>query len=393
MPTSKQKRNTALIGPLMPTGAFNLNAPPKDYLVPFSRKQLRQARRQLKPVQQLRANNRRQPASMTVQALPVRTNTIVRQPFNRLATYTITHHENIADITGSTTSFAIATNLPIQPGLASSFPWLAPQANQWETYSFKSLVFQYVSRASSSETGYVSFGVDFDPGDPPPTSANQLNNWESAVQSPPSANFSMPVLRRDDNRLRRYFTRDAIIAAELSSYDLGTFYAIVGGQTTSTNVIGSIYAQYTIELRTPQVASTSSPVPRNNSVYVNGANIALSASTLLTFNTVIYNPYGINIVAGQITNVKGVFVVYAQQTLGVSAFTSATLNILKNGTVVIAAAYPAPVATFTTANVEAIVSLVPSDILTIVVNTAGVTGNALTGAPIGSNNILVLTPA
>lgn len=52
-----------------------------------------------------------------------------------------------------------------QPGLASSFPWLATIANAYEFYAVRKLSYEYVPQCASTATGSFGMYFDYDPKD------------------------------------------------------------------------------------------------------------------------------------------------------------------------------------------------------------------------------------
>jgi len=56
----------------------------------------------------------------------------------------VRHREYITDVT-SAENFTVDLTVPLNPGLASSFPWLSTIAQQYQEYTWKGVIFEYVS--------------------------------------------------------------------------------------------------------------------------------------------------------------------------------------------------------------------------------------------------------
>ena len=92
----------------------------------------------------------------------------------------IAHRELIATINHSVNFSTISFNL--NPGLSSTFPWLAPMAAQWEQYRFKKLLFNYVTRTSTTTVGSILLAPDYDASDAAPTSEVNMASYQDCVE-------------------------------------------------------------------------------------------------------------------------------------------------------------------------------------------------------------------
>lgn len=65
---------------------------------------------------------------------------------------------------------------PMNPALATSFPWLSKIAGAYETYRFRKLKFSYVPQCSTTSSGSFGMYFDYDPTDGFTTSMKQFTN-------------------------------------------------------------------------------------------------------------------------------------------------------------------------------------------------------------------------
>lgn len=201
-----------------------------------------------------RAAAKREP---TVRA-PVATTRIKTTPAPRVqrskknGDVVVCHREFITDIPGSV---AFATNaFPVNPGLASVFPWLSQQAAQYESYRFRKLNFAFQTMSSTATSGTVMAAVDYDPADSAPTTKTQLAAYRKFVRSAPWADFENHSLQEDLSKRKSYFVRRGALSAtqDVQLFDTGNFFLATQGQADASPV-GELYVDYEVELMTPQL--------------------------------------------------------------------------------------------------------------------------------------------
>jgi hypothetical protein len=299
------------------------------------------------------------------------------------------------DISGSTSAFALAATISINPGLPT-FTWLSNIARNYEAYKFTRLKFSYVNRTTSAAKGYVILAIDFDPSDASPTSKAQLIN-QNSVATVPSANVTYVANASDLNRLTRFLCRSASISGELGLYDLGTLFVGVGGNLDA-GIMGELWMEYEIHFFTPQVEAGLAYNARSNSMFNQVATIGLTTGVpaTLPFATTLFNPGGFINTAGVFTGPSGVYLVYAQQTFQTTGTFTLVQLILYQGATVVGTAF-GPVsaaAASSTVNLEFPVTLQNGSNLSLQASVSGAgTLTAVSGSPGGVANILVITPA
>lgn len=181
----------------------------------------------------------------------------------------IAHRELIATINHSV-NFA-TTKFEINPGLAATFPWLAPMAAQWEQYRFVKLAFHYVTRTATTTIGSVLLAPDYDASDPAPSSEINMASYQDNVEDVPWKNLSctlnpssMHVIQQ-----RKYLrTAAAPVGTDLKLYDAGNFFVGTTGGV-GTDAIGKLYVEYDVEFFIPQKTGGSA----------GGASFAYSQAT------------------------------------------------------------------------------------------------------------------
>lgn len=162
----------------------------------------------------------------------------------------VSNREYITDIS-TINGFTLNLNRIINPGSSILFPWLAPIAQRYEKYSFKSLKFCFESTSSTNTGGSVILAVDPDSSDAPPANKQQMLAWRMSNRSAPwdrstlecKSICSLPPL---------YVLYGSVQPAntDIKSYSIGTFYC--GTQAAAVvSDVGELYVEYVVDLMIP----------------------------------------------------------------------------------------------------------------------------------------------
>lgn len=208
----------------------------------------------------------------------------------------ITHKEYIADIKaglGTPTAFNL-TQYAINPGQATTFPWLSKIASNYESYIFEKLTFSYQTEAPSSLGGTMVMTVDYDASDAAPTNKQQALTYRSAVRSAPWVNCDHYSLTEDLRKSKTNFVRPGLQPGntDIKTYDVGNLFVISQGVTTASAVLGELYVEYTVNLMTPVYEN---PVADLIGGGIVGGGVATVANPLGTIPVLNANAVGIEI--------------------------------------------------------------------------------------------------
>jgi len=169
------------------------------------------------------------------------------------------HREYIGDI--SCTSAFTTTSYNVNPGLSTTFPFLSNVAANFQEYSFRGLVFDYVPTSSdvisgtNTALGTVSLAAQYRSDLGPFTSKVQMLNSEFSVDGKPSHQLLFPVECSPKERpMNIQYVRTGPTANDLKFYDLCELTVATAGSQT-TNVVGELWATYEIELYKPTLES------------------------------------------------------------------------------------------------------------------------------------------
>jgi hypothetical protein len=199
----------------------------------------------------MRVPNRQQSGSMFDPPL-VRNRAPIQNTANNQSR--VIHREPLSVLIGST-GFAITT-FQINPGLASTFPWLSSQANAYESYKINALHIQY--RHTTNEftgKGTIVIAPDYDAADSPPTSIVAAEQMADSVQGACTRDWTCILRPRGIGILgpKRYTRSGALSANEdIKTYDIAQIHVCTSGQADAVAQIGQLWVYYDITLSEPQ---------------------------------------------------------------------------------------------------------------------------------------------
>lgn len=228
----------------------------------------------------------------------------------------LTHREYLGDVSSSV-AFT-KTTYPVNPGISSTFPYLAALAGNFQEYSFKGLVFEFKStsanalNSTNTALGSVSMVAQYRSDLPAPASKIALLNEMWAVDTKPCDSIILPVeCDPAECPMKVQYIRSSGVPAgsDIKMYDLcNVTIATVGSQATA--VVGELWVSYDVELYKPIVSLNASTLAANCAHYV-GTN---PSGTYFTGTTVSqsFDDIGLTIAANAITfppRLQGNFIV------------------------------------------------------------------------------------
>lgn len=169
----------------------------------------------------------------------------------------ICHREYLGDLSGST-GFSI-TSYPINPGQATTFPWLSTVAQSYERYKIHGMVFEFRTTSSEYNTstaalGSVIMATDYNVLNTTFTSKQNMENFEGAMSAKPSISMLHGVECQRTATTDELFVRTGAVqsSADQRLYDLGQFEIATTGMS-GAYVIGELWVTYCVEFMTPKM--------------------------------------------------------------------------------------------------------------------------------------------
>jgi len=236
------------------------------------------------------------------------------------------------------------TAFPVNPGNATTFPWLAGEATQWEKYRFEYLEFYYehdVSAfATAGTTGKVIMSFDYDAVDSPPTSKQQMLDTEPHADGMPNEDFGMSMNPADlSGQADLHYVRLAGLpgGADIRFYDVGNLNIATQGIASNATELGELHVRYAVVFEVPILSSDLKAAPANNQVSVFQSTApeagATTVDTVLAFATVSTNGLAVVNTTGSFVPPAGNYLVDVMVTsFNTTATTTlSTLDFEKNG--------------------------------------------------------------
>lgn len=171
----------------------------------------------------------------------------------------IKHRELLMNVSGTgSTAFTLANTFALNPGVPATFPWLATQAQNWETYRFRKLRFCYYTRTGSTTVGSVMFVPDYDAADSAPGSESLASTFEDVQEDAPWKDICTPLrpVCMHQPGVRKY-VRNGPLAANLDikTYDSGNLFVFTVDSAAAA-AWGKLWVEYEVDLYTPQTISS-----------------------------------------------------------------------------------------------------------------------------------------
>jgi hypothetical protein len=176
----------------------------------------------------------------------------------------VCHREYLGDIPGGV-SFT-NTIYPLNPGVTTTFPWLASIAANYQEYKFHGLVFEFrpliTDFVTGGAPGVIVMATNYNADAPFYATKQQMENSEFAVSVKPTNTVMHGVECADKQTIlpQRYVRTGAIpTGQDARLYDLGNFQ--FANQSNPSQNLGELWVSYCVEffkpVLTPDVISGS----------------------------------------------------------------------------------------------------------------------------------------
>jgi len=190
--------------------------------------------------------------SSAPQSYSARVETLMPKITRTARSMRIAHRELVLSSVAGSTGFTVQNSLALNPGLTTTFPWLAPQAQQWEMYKVHRLRAEWIPIASTGTAGDVYLSPNYDASDPQPTTEVQAANNVNAVVDSVWKVLSCDL---DPSSMMglgpRKYVRPCAVAGDIKTFDIGKLF-VCSNNEANTNTVGKLYLSYDFEFFTPQ---------------------------------------------------------------------------------------------------------------------------------------------
>lgn len=220
----------------------------------------------------------------------------------------IVHTEFVQDIIGSSSgNFAMLLANPVQPGFASTFPWLSRIAALFDSYIVNSIRFHYEPLCSTSTAGGIFMSLDPDASDPIPIDKAAMMSYVHSSHGPlwKSCGFSVSSKSLDALSSKHYVRTGVVPNSSLPTYDVGWIYCAIQA-TGTTGSLGEFYVTYDISMFDAGLNRTALALTDNTYVAYNTATGGFNRAQYLFGTTPMFGgqlPLSVSPGSGNITNV------------------------------------------------------------------------------------------
>ena len=182
---------------------------------------------------------------------------------------TIRHREYVTDINATNALFEIR-KFALNPGMASTFPWLSQIAASYDEYDMNGLIFTFVSTSQSSNTANNSLGTvimctNYNASAPTFPNKVQMMEYDSAQSARQDRNQSHGIEcdpKKSSGFEILYIRNDTpAIGQDIKTYDLGNFQlatsSVMGSSALGTVYpvqVGELWVTYNVTLRKPKLS-------------------------------------------------------------------------------------------------------------------------------------------
>lgn len=202
--------------------------------------------------------------------------------------FIVRHREYITDIyslagSANTPSAFGLLSFSINPGDATTFPWLSTIADKFEQYRIEGMVFEYKSLYSDAvvtqngSIGSIVLATEYNAGAAAFTSKQAMENYQFAQSCKPSCSVLHPIeCARSQNVLSELYIRPATVPAgeDVKTYDFGDFQIAsqgipLGAAGAAVN-LGELWVSYQIAFIKPKIPTGSSTYKDSGFAYFSG---------------------------------------------------------------------------------------------------------------------------
>lgn len=177
----------------------------------------------------------------------------------------VSHREYISDVFGTPAGTSFHNQqYSINPGLESTFPWLAQIAQNYDEYSIKQLIFTFrssiapIGASSSGQVGTIIMATQYNAGEDSFTNKETMMQYDGAM-SAKVIDGLLSGVECDPSKMSGSvgkYTRAGPPppGEDIKTYDLGNFNIAVTNIPAAyeNQSLGELWVSYTVELRKPK---------------------------------------------------------------------------------------------------------------------------------------------
>lgn len=159
-------------------------------------------------------------------------------------------------------AFQLVDQIPLNPGLLNSFPWLSQIAANYEEYEFLQLAVTFKSTinpsiATNGQVGQVCIATNYNADQDGFGSKEEMISYSGGMSAKTSSSMIHGVEcdpSKNSGSAGKYVRPGAVVGS-LKEFDLGTTFISVLNAPTSYlgQALGELWISYTVQLRKPRI--------------------------------------------------------------------------------------------------------------------------------------------
>lgn len=263
-------------------------------------------------------------------------------------TIRVCHREYIGDITSSATANTFKSQTyELNPGLDTTFPWMAPIANCFQEYSILGFVAEFKSsstdalNSTNTALGSVLMTATYNASEDPPDNKIDMMNQMWTTSGKPSQNILLPIeCDPSQNPFAIQYVRSGPVPTgdNANMYDLCKITIATEGMQGTSVKIGEMWWSYDIELRKPRLHEGGGDMIDTAHFGYSAASVDGSCTWPLYKMAKIYDAIGCNCTTGNIftfdPGCSGTFILQLNWSAGTAGVYSASTITYSNCTAV-----------------------------------------------------------
>jgi hypothetical protein len=141
--------------------------------------------------------------------------------------------------------------------LIATFPWLAPIAQNWETYIVNKCKICYFTRTGSNTVGSVLIAPDYDAADSAPSSEQAMASYQDVVEDVPWKDMCCSLRKsamHPEGKRKNIRTGSLASNLDIKTYDVANVFVNTVDSAAAASW-GKLWIEYDITMFTPQASS------------------------------------------------------------------------------------------------------------------------------------------
>lgn len=167
------------------------------------------------------------------------------------------HREFITDISNGTSGVFTVRSFRVNPGISTTFPFLAQIARNFEEFKFKGLIFEFISSTSpyfnNGAMGTNIMAMDYNPSNANFVSKIAMENSDFAISARPDVGMCYGIECEQFAQNCYFILQPNSGSLPVTSTDIGEFQFATQSPLPTAAVLGELWVTYDVEMSKPRL--------------------------------------------------------------------------------------------------------------------------------------------